>query len=78
MKSERFFGSATTATLRELCPAFLNWIFQLSGPSTMRGMGWQRSLVSIPASDRAWRRGGIERTSQLPYGTDNHKGPAML
>jgi hypothetical protein len=77
MRSERFFGSATMATLRDLCFAFLNWILRLSGSSTMRSMRWQRSLVPVPTSDTAWRRGGIERTSQLPYGTDNHKGPAM-
>jgi hypothetical protein len=73
MRSERLFGSATTAALHGLCLAFLDRIFRLSGPSILRGKGWQRSLVPVSAS----RRGRIEQASQPPHRTGNHKGPAM-
>jgi hypothetical protein len=77
MRSEHLFGSATTAALHGLCLAFLDWIFRLSGPSTMRGTGGQRSLVPVSTSDKTRRRGGIEWASQPPKRTDNHKRPAM-
>ena len=77
MRSERLFGSATTAALHVLCLALLDRIFRLSGPAILRGKGWQRSLVPVSASDRTWRRGRIEQVSQPPYWSENHKGPAM-
>ena len=77
MRSELLFGSATTAALNGLCLAFLDWIFRLSGPSTMCSRERQLSLVPVSASDKARRRGGIEWASQLPNLTDNHKVPAM-
>ncbi len=77
MRSEHLFGSATTAALHGFCLAFLDWILRLSGPPTMRGKGWQRSLVPVSASDKTRRRGCIEGASQPPNGTGNHKRPAM-